>query len=208
MAPKEVVLTANHQIDYLPELQNLTCNRFELIFAQNSSLGSAENTNFAVSQASGDIVKIMHQDDFFTNTNALENIIENIGESPWQASAFDHLSQDGKKIFNPKIPKIRHKIIKGVNSIGAPSVVAFQRKCFIPFDENMHYMFDCDWYLKMWHNWGKPKVLKRNSIRIRIHTGQATNWAKNLFDTEVKMTKANHQKKFISLKFFCSCQLR
>jgi glycosyltransferase involved in cell wall biosynthesis len=205
--PDEIVLSASHEIKYLSDLQDFSKNKFDLVFFKNQTSGSAENTNFAVSKARGEIVKLMHQDDYLSNNFALENIKASLGNHAWQASAFDHLAADGKSICNPKIPKISRRMLSGHNFVGAPSVVAFQKKCFIPFDERMHYMFDCDWYLKMWHNWGKPSILKDNSITIRVHPGQATNWAYKLFKREVEMTKDNHQKKLMFPLFKCTCRI-
>lgn len=71
MKPDEVVLTANHNLDYFENLKELINEDFELVFKRNESNGSAENTNQAISLCRGEIVKIMHQDDFFVNTNAL-----------------------------------------------------------------------------------------------------------------------------------------
>lgn len=209
LKPDEVVLTANHDLEYLDGLKELTNDDFDLVFIRNKSNGSAENTNHAISLCRGEIVKIMHQDDFFVNNDALYFTYTSLHKSKknWRACGFDHFVESTSINVGPSKPKITWRLINGVNGVGAPSVVAFKRSAFIPFDEELKYMFDCEWYLKMWHNWGKPLVSKPVEVRIRIHDGQATNWAKNLLQNEVVATKRIHDKLHL-MKSKCSCVIQ
>ena len=209
LKPDEVVMTANHDLEYLDELQEVVNGDFELVFIRNESNSSAENTNHAISLCRGEIVKIMHQDDFFVNDNALDFTYRSLYKSKrnWRVCSFDHLIESTSISVGPSKPKISWRLVNGVNGIGAPSVVALRRSAFIPFDEELKYMFDCDWYLKMWHNWGKPFVSEHVEVRIRIHDGQATNWAKNLLQREVVATKRNHDKLHLT-KRKCSCTIK
>jgi hypothetical protein len=56
----------------------------------------------------------------------------------------------------------------------------------------------------MWHNFGKPLVAKEVEVRVRIHYGQATNWAEKLLKQEIVATKQNHNKLRL-MKKKCSC---
>jgi glycosyltransferase involved in cell wall biosynthesis len=208
MKPDEVVMTANHNLEYLDNLKEVINGDFELVFKRNESNGSAENTNHAMSLCRGEIVKIMHQDDFFVNENALNFTYDALQKSKknWRVSAFDQFVESTSITVRPSKPKITWRLVNGVNRIGAPSGVALKRQAFIPFDEEMKYMFDCDWYLKMWHNWRKPLVSKHVEVRIRIHAGQATNWAKHLLQKEILATKQNHDKLHVR-KSRCLCTI-
>jgi len=209
MKPDEVVMTANHNLENLDDLLEITNGDFKLVFKRNESKGSAENTNHAILLSRGEIVKIMHQDDFFVNKNALKFTYDSLQKSKrnWKVSGFDHFVEGTSISVKTLKPKITWRLINGVNKIGAPSVVALKRNAFIPFDEELKYMFDCDWYLKMWHNWGKPLVSKHVEVRIRIHEGQATNWAKTLLQQEIFATKQNHDKlHFMKSKCCCTIQ--
>lgn len=208
MMPDEVVITANHDISYLETLQAIVNGDFELVFKRNESNGSAENHNHAISLCRGEFVKIMHQDDFFVNNNALSLTYNSLHKSRkmWRVSGCDLFIEATSLVSSRSKPKITWKFVNGVNLLGVPSVVAFKRSAFIPFDEEMKYMFDCDWYLKMWHNWGKPLVSKPVEVRIRIHDGQATNWAKELLQLEIVATNRNHSKLHFN-KSKCICVL-
>lgn len=209
MKPDEVVITANHDLEYLDSLLEVIKGDFELVFKRSESNGSAENTNHAISLCRGEIVKIMHQDDFFVSTNALLFTYDTLQRSrkKWRVSGFDHFDETTSLCVRPIKPKISWRLINGVNRIGAPSVVALKRGAFIPFDQDLKYMFDCDWYLTMWHNWGKPIVSNQTEVRIRIHAGQATNWAKELLQQEMVATKLNHDELHV-MKYKCCCAIQ
>jgi len=206
MKPDEVVITANHDLSYLDDLKAIVNGDYELVFKRNESNGSAENHNHAISLCRGEFVKIMHQDDFLVNNNALNLAYSSLNKSKkmWRASGRDHFFESTSLVQGKAKPKLTRGIINGVNKIGPPSVFTFKRTAFVPFDEEMKYMFDCDWYLKMWHNFGKPLVAKDVEVRIRIHEGQATNWAENLLKQEIVATKQNHNKIPV-MKKKCSC---
>jgi hypothetical protein len=206
MKPDEVVITANHDLSYLDDLKAIANGDYELVFKRNESNGSAENHNHAISLCRGEFVKIMHQDDFFVNNNALNLAYSSLHKSKkmWRASGRDHFFESTSLVLGKAKPKLTKEIINGVNKIGPPSVFTFKRTAFVPFDEEMKYMFDCDWYLKMWHNFGKPLVAKDVEVRIRIHEGQATNWAENLLKQEIVETKQNHNI-LPTMKKKCSC---
>jgi hypothetical protein len=82
-------------------------------------------------------------------------------------------------------------------------VVTFETEFFVPFDNQLHYMFDCDWYLSMAHYFGKPVEIKNVGVTIRRHSGQATIWAKSLLKKEKTVVRAKHRK----VEFFTRRQL-
>lgn len=209
MKPDEVIMTANHDLAYLENLKEMMMGKFKLVFRRNESSGSAENTNHAISISKGELVKIMHQDDFFVNNKALDLTYKSLhnSEKVWRVSRFDHLVERTSLVHRESKPKITRRLINGVNNIGAPSGLAFKRSAFIPFDEEMKYMFDCDWYLKMWHNWGKPIISKDLEVRIRIHDGQASSWAVKLLQQEIVLTKQNHDRNHLFTSK-CRCVLQ
>ena len=209
MKPDEVVITANHDLSYLDSLQAIVNGDFELVFKRNESNGSAENHNHATSLCRGEFVKIMHQDDFFVNDNALNLAYRSLHKSgkAWRVSRRDHFFESTSLVLGQAKPKLTWRNIDGINQIGPPSVVAFKRSAFIPFDGELKYMFDCDWYLKMWHSGGKPLISENVEVRVRIHDGQATNWAKELLQQEIAATKQNHDKSRL-MKSKCCCAIQ
>jgi hypothetical protein len=104
----------------------------------------------------------------------------------------------GRKGFLRKSPTPRFKesLSKGVNQIGMPSVVIFRKEPFIPFDERLKYLFDCEWYLSMKHKFGKPLIIPDARVGIAIHSGQATHWAKSLLKPETALVEQKHYREF------------
>lgn len=168
-------------------------DRFPINFLVNSSTNAAQNINFGVNNASGTHVKLLFQDDFFYSNDALKYSLALNENSPWSASQFIHVNEFGKAIGKARLPQYSEALKKGVNFLGAPSVVTFLKDSYIPMDENLVYLFDCDWYLKMAHRYGPPVCDSSSTIAIRLHEGQATHWAKNYLKPERAKVANNHQ---------------
>ncbi len=192
--PKEIILSANHPITYLDTLLDEIQLGVNTKYILNSSKGAAENLNFLSDCVKTSLTKIMFQDDFFADDRALEVMKRKMQEDQtrWVATACNHYYEDAKITGRYFKPRYNHRISKGINSIGAPSVVMFQTNTEIRFQEKMVYMFDCEWYLQMRHKIGKPSILKNPLITIGIHSNQATHWAKDELKSEVAFTKKMH----------------
>jgi hypothetical protein len=116
----------------------------------------------------------------------------------------------GRKGFFRKSPTPRFKesLSRGINQIGMPSVVIFRKASFIPFDEHLKYLFDCEWYLSMKHKFGKPVIISDVRVGIAIHSGQATHWAKSLLEPETALVEQKHHREFTGFlkPRVCSCE--
>lgn len=156
--------------------------------------GIANNLNHCISMAKGDLIKIMFQDDFFITGNALSHIQETMSraESSWYVSACNHYSQEKAIYFEDFFPKKSNRLLDGANSISSPSVVTFKSDQFLPFSDKLTYLIDCEWYLRMTHNFGLPIFDRELLISNRIHSDQATHWAKFKKDDEVVLSKLMH----------------
>jgi hypothetical protein len=108
-----------------------------------------------------------------------------------------------------RTPRFAESLARGVNHIGAPSVVIFRKATFVPFDERLKYVFDCDWYLSMKHRFGKPLIIADATVGIGMHSSQATHWAKSLLAAETVLVKRKHHREFMG--FFkskgCKCEI-
>lgn len=200
--PLEVVLTANHEIKYLARLLGEFSNKFEIVYSKNKSRNASENLNYAVKIAGGDVIKILFQDDFLLHTQVLEKCSEIDSKNPWIIFSYIQANESGESIGLPMFPLFTKRLILGENLIGAPSLVAFAKDSFIKVDENLVFLFDCDWYLRMAHKWGYPKIDTQVSVAIRLHPGQATHWAVRHKKREIRITKGNHKS---ASKTECRC---
>lgn len=206
VSPKELILASNHVIMQKNAIDLLVRDRFNVQYLRNESRGAAENTNYLLDQVRTRYTKIMFQDDFFFSSNSLNKIEYFLSKSrkKWLVNGCNHFLEETKLTVRPFRPKYKKSVRIGINSIGAPSVVAFESDVIPRFNESMVYMFDCDWYLQMKHHYGKPFLLEEPLVSIGIHPGQATNWAKKELDTEIKMVNAIHSRSIASRR--CSCR--
>jgi hypothetical protein len=200
--PQRVILAANHKLDHFKsltaKLQGVTTVDFQL----NSSTGAAANLNQMIVGVTTNFTKIMFQDDFFTNTNSLSKIEDTLEKSKksWVVSGCIHVYENEPTRSRTITPKFSRRLIKGINTIGAPSVVALRTENLEPFNEEMVYMFDCEWYLRMKHKFGSPAIVEEPLISIGIHSNQATHWAKNALSEEKSICRELHNVSFFTGK--------
>ena len=153
---------------------------------------SPANTNAAIELCTGEVVKIMFQDDFFYDDEALEKIYNALSESDedWLVCGCNHTRSDGRDFYWTLMPTWNNEFLKGVNSISSPSVMAFKRdKVTERFDENVSMMMDCEMYYRMEKTHGQPIFLHDDLVTNRVHEGQISMQTYNSVDYVDKMEK-------------------
>ena len=133
----------------------------------------AINTNNAIDNCSGEIIKLFQQDDFFYDTEALEKMYRAMTNSSkkWFACGAIHTRDDGYSFFNPMIPRWDEKIIlePGYNFIGGISVTSIKKEVKTRFDSNTKMLLDVDFYYHTMLEYGMPifyeDILIGNRVR-------------------------------------------
>ena len=184
------VCISDHSIDneLLKELKPFE-GKFKIVYLKNEhdrGNGPA-NTNKAIGLCSGDIIKVMFQDDFFYDDEALEKIHSEFekSDSMWLVNGCNHTKDDGHNFYWEMYPKWNDRIIEGVNSISSPSVLSIRKECFekVRFDEKLVMMMDCDCYYNLKSNFGDPIYLEDVLISNRVHSNQiSSTYNKNIQD--------------------------
>lgn len=151
-------------------LEKQTFTDFEWVVTEDGRM--AENTNSAIKKAKGEIVKILYMDDYLYDKNALQHIHDEF-TGGWIASGCIH--DNGQFATNPHFPKWNEDVRTGANTIGSPSVVAFDNKDPLLFDENLSWLLDCELYVRLFDRYGEPTLLNYIDVGIGIHDGQMTN---------------------------------
>ena len=209
--PDEVLLVANHLIPYLERLKVLMGQEIEFRFQKSSATSASENINYGVEVAKGELIRLLFQDDILLGSRSLSSSLERLesGNSNWSVIGSQDWNDSSGKKLGKRYPKFSESLKSGINRIGAPSVVSFIKSKFVPMNTDLKYMFDCDWYLKMAHRNGIPVQINTIGVGIRIHEGQATQWAKVLLKNEKQVVRASHKKKVIfhnlSATRYCIC---
>ena len=184
------VCISDHSIDneVVKELKQFE-GKFKIVYSKNENDrgNGPANTNKAIEMCSGDIIKVMFQDDFFYDTESLEKINSEFekSDSMWLVNGCNHTKDDGYNFYWDMFPKWNDRMIEGVNSISSPSVLTMRKECFdkVRFDERLVMMMDCDYYYNLKSNFGDPIYLEDVLISNRVHENQiSSTYDKNIQD--------------------------
>lgn len=123
------------------------------------ALGSPANWNKAIECASGEFIKILHHDDYFTSADSLGKFVKLLKDNPKADFAFSgteiDLVQTGlkKKYFCSMQDFVKLKkspeLLLYKNYVGAPSATIIRRRALTAFDPELKWLVDIDWYIKL-----------------------------------------------------------
>lgn len=181
----DVFVSDNSDDEDIEEL----CVKYSFVkHMKNPRKGMAQNTNFAMRHAEGDIIKILYQDDYLTNENALKEIAESFTDDVvWLATGCT--SENGVHY-----PYYTGDIYTGNNKIGSPSVITIRNKDILLFDENMTWVLDCDYYKRMYDLYGEPKYLHKVCVTLGLGKHQTTNQlSEDLKRQEIKYSISKYE---------------
>jgi hypothetical protein len=156
----------------LKSIEEQTYKDIEVIITSEGN--AAENTNLAMRKCTGGIIKVMYMDDYFTHKDSLKDIVEGFPEGRnWLIAGCN----------NNLEPKYTGDILQGNNKLGGPSALAIRRASLdflnMKFDEELKWVFDCDYYYRMYRKYGEPVILNGDYITVGEGDHQATNLLTN-----------------------------
>jgi glycosyltransferase involved in cell wall biosynthesis len=127
-------------------------------FKNSTSLGSPENWNESLRNATGEYIKIMHHDDWFYNENCLKKYVALLDENPSTDFAFAATLASSEKENDYIHEANQNQIVELSNNplvlfrnnfVGAPSTTIFRRSVNIFFDKNLKWLVDFDFYIRL-----------------------------------------------------------
>lgn len=173
----------------LDSIESQTFKEFEVIMPENGK-GMAPNINEGIFEAKGEIVKFLFMDDYFATPHALQNVIES-WKGGWLVTACEH--DDGMDRYGTHFAKWSERISEGENTIGSPSVLAFENRDPEFFDETLSWTLDCDLYLRLYKRYGPPTILNDINVIIGVGEHQTTHLLSDeIKQKEVEYTKLKH----------------
>ncbi len=138
------------------------------------SLGSPENWNCAVGKASGEYIKLLHHDDFFTHKDSLSKLVKALDDNPASSFAFCATMvwnlRDNKKRIHRCSPKQLQRIKREPeflffrNMIGAPSVTIYRNEFNFRYDKRLTWFPDIDFYIRALKQ--KPGIVMCNEALV------------------------------------------
>ena len=140
--------------------------------------GWSPNHNNGLAHCTGDLVKILHQDNYFLNEHSLENVVTAFEDEgmKWLVSSYWHQNEEASngKLYRYHVPEYSDKIANGGNPIGDPSCLTIRKECILDFNIAMKYIVDCEYYFRLKQAFGAPVVQPMPSIVVLQHSDQVT----------------------------------
>jgi len=174
----EVIISDQSQNDTVRNyINDLGIDYIKYIKANEKVNSLSSNTNNAIRNCNGDIIKVLYQDDYFLDEYSLQKTIDTISNTNkmWLISACEH-SKDLSTLIRPFYPQWNDNMIFGNNTYSCPSVLSFKKEAKDNyFDENLDYLLDTEYYWRMKNKYGEPVYLQDITVVISIHQNQSTN---------------------------------
>lgn len=165
----EIVLSDDSEDDQLGDWIRTLDMPIKYVKNQGNK-GMANNSNNAINHASGELIKILYQDDFFYDSRSLEKIKDHFTDrTMWLVTGCTH-TMNGITTFNDHKPFYSNS----ENTIGSPSVLTFRQEIKERFDPTFHWVLDLDLYQRIYRKYGKPKIYDAVNVVIGIHSNQKT----------------------------------
>lgn len=165
-------------------------------YYKNKTLkGPPDNWNEAISKASGEYIKILHHDDWFSQENSLSQFVKGLDENPESDFCFSSTyacNVDGGIL---RLHSITNKQAKDLqkdgtilflgNIIGSPSVVIYRRENLEKYDPNMKWLVDIDMYIRALNKTTFIYLKEPLTFTTSISTHQVTNISENNKEIEL-----------------------
>ena len=191
------VIISDHSLDdNIKNLCNSYSDKFEIKYIKNGNLlgNGPANTNNTIIHADGDIIKIIFQDDFLYQDNALELIAKEFenDDCNWLVTGCNHTNDDGKTFSNFMVPRWNDQMATGINTISSPSVLSFRNINPCLFDEELTMLMDCEMYYQLYIRYGLPKIIMDPLITNRMHEHQISSLYQKDMWSEINYVKTKH----------------
>lgn len=190
----EVIVTDDSPTDDVALLCNKFENSFKLLYHKNvNSLGTPENWNEAIRKASGTWIKIMHDDDWFSEKDSLRFFAEaaqnTINDFIFSSYNNVFLAQEKSSKVSPSSFRLRQLKRNPVsllsrNIIGPPSVTLTRNISHLFYDKNLKWLVDIDFYCIMLTNKNFSHI-DRYLVNVGMSRDQVTAYCHTNPDVEI-----------------------
>jgi len=142
------------------------------------------NTNNALKNSDGEIIKTIFQDDFLIDSQAIEKMVSCLKNSGrgWLACGCLHTDTEGKRLERPHIPmwggmgndNSINSYTRIEQKIGCPSIIMFKADSSLEFDDNLVMLMDYGFYYRLGKLYGSPIILQEYLVASRNWPGSVT----------------------------------
>jgi hypothetical protein len=168
-----VVVSDNAQDDSITLMVDRWRHLLPLVHIRPGTRRSTDTLNAGIRVATGDVVRILFQDDLLFGPDSLGQMMQAFHQGArWCVGPYMHLI-DGR-LVRPITPFASTAIAYGVNTIGPPSVLSFVNAPPLLFDEDLVWLMDCEFYLRLMKRYGTPVYIPHFNSIVRLGEHQLT----------------------------------
>ncbi|MEP7109696.1 MAG: glycosyltransferase family 2 protein [Ferruginibacter sp.] len=154
----EVIITDDSKTEALEKIAALFKDHFPLRYYRNNPpAGMGNNWNASIEKATAPWIKIMHDDDWFVHSNALEKFADaaRSANAAFIFSGACHVAADNNTSREYKLTGKNKQMLDESpfcllynNVIGHPSVTMFRKEDALIFDKQFKWVIDVDFYIR------------------------------------------------------------
>ena len=190
----EVIIGDDSDDNSVMELTATFNAKFPIHYTKNEpSLGTPSNWNLAISKANGEWIKLMHDDDWFSEKTSLQKFVDQTTEGhKFIFSGYANFMEQTKQYIPVVFPKsFKSKILKNPllllanNWIGPPSVTLFHKSITEKYDERLKWRVDLEYYIRVIHQEKDFKPILAPLVNVGISESQVTNFCINIPEIEI-----------------------
>lgn len=180
----DVVVTDDSTNNAIEPLINRFSDRLDIKYYTNEkNLGAALNWNKSIALATGEWIKIMHTDDFFTDRDGLLDFAAHTQSgATFLFSDFSFLYETTGKIEHYHFPERKLKaiykepmILNGNNLIGNPSATMIHKSLKqVIYDPKFSWKVDIHYFISMIKAGARLKHINKGLVTIGMSDGQLT----------------------------------
>ncbi|MCG7858622.1 glycosyltransferase [Flavihumibacter sediminis] len=155
-------------------------------FKNEKALGTPENWNEGIRQARGKWIKLMHDDDWFTDENSLEAFYQATlkdPDCPFFFSAFRNVDEDSGRrevvqcnALDLAILRLSPLHLFKKVYVGNPSCTLIRRDIGLLYDSRFKYVVDFEYYIRCIQKEGKWKYIDNVLLQIGFNAEQVTKY--------------------------------
>lgn len=199
-----------------PEVSELLKNytQFSLTYHKNTSpLGTPENWNEGIRRASGDWIKLMHDDDWFAGPESLQRFVDAANanrNTSFFFSAYNNVFEVDGQTQTVRASAFRRKkllanpvTLFSKNIIGPPSVTMYRKDASFTYDKTTKWVVDIDFYMRYIQQ-HPPVYIDEPLVNVGINQHQVTQVSFRKPEVEIpenfyllKKTGAHHLKNLL-----------
>ena len=177
----EVIITDDSPDDAVGKVAAEFGQHVNLKYYKNKTRkGPPENWNEAVRLASGEYIKILHHDDWFSDDNSLAEFVDVLDQNPMADFAFCpslNCGADGKMRYVNTASETQIKMLHADpsvlfqgNFIGAPSATIYRRQVDQEFDPRLKWLVDIYFYIRMLSNKREFVYIRRPLVCVSLES--------------------------------------